>query len=143
MHPVYDQDRILKVLLDDSVYPLMGEDGMPNKEDFVFKTKDEVFFMDDDDRACFIVYPFTSQIFWMHAHILKHHRKDKYEIANMFFDAVRKYTKATKLMASVPELYKNIIAYSKNNDFKKVATIEKCYMKNGDLHDTVLMLKEL
>lgn len=143
LSPVFDEDRIKSVILHDSVYPLIHEDTGPSKEDFVFKVKNELFFMDENNQCCFIVYPFTSHIFWMHAHILGEHRKDKYELAERFFEGVKKYTKARKLMASVPKLWKNIIVYSIKNGFEPHSEHKNCYLKYGDLHDVVIMIKDL
>lgn len=143
LEPVFDEQRILGVLLDDSIYPLIHEDTGPSKEGFVFKVKNELFFMDEDNRCCFIVYPYTSHIYWMHAHILEDHRKDKYELAERFFEGVKNYTKARKLMASIPKLWKNIIIYSEKNGFNAHSEHKKCYLKNGELHDTVIMTKDL
>lgn len=138
-----DIDRILKVLLHDSIYSLMCEDNGPDKSDFELKIRDELFFMDDMDRCCFIAYPFTSQICWVHAHIIDKYRDQKYNLANQFFEGMKNYTISRKIMSSIPVIYKNIIVFSEKLGFTYHSCHRECYLKNGELHDCVIMIKDL
>lgn len=141
IEPTQDPIVIKSILTHPDIYPVISSDLAPNPEDYEPTIKGNVFLVgrvDDVPIALFILYPCNDVTAWCHVQVLPEYRK---EYAYKFGLAAIAYAwdllGVSKLVAQIPAIYPNVIAFAERCGFKREGVNTKSHLKDGKLVDCV------
>lgn len=134
-----DTDRIKKILLDQELFDRVSDDGFYGE--LLIKEDDNIYLINDKDTALFIFEPFTSICWWLHVNVLRHDRGMAKEYTN---DAISwAFTNgAEKLIASIPEVFPDVIGFAKKMGFTRECVITNSIKKKGIMYNQVIFSLE-
>lgn len=144
--PITDGALIKKILFNPVIWDAISEDGTSQEKfdiDEQLQTNTFVgIYANSVLIGVYILHQWNNATLQIHANILPEHR-EKWALQSGF--AILEYilknapTQFEKLIAFVPENYKNVINFCKKCGFAHEGTNRKAYRKNGELYDIELM----
>jgi hypothetical protein len=130
-----DLDDIKAVLCNPVIYDTISDDNSPLIDDFEPPITDEYLYVGGyvkGEIAALMVYHKYLNGNICHVQVLPEFRK---EYAINFGQQSLLFRGTVHLYAEIPDLYKNVLAFSLLNDFKVIDVIESDYIKNGKTYN--------
>jgi hypothetical protein len=132
-------DDIKSILCHPEIYDTISGDGCPLAEEFEPPINDEykyiVGYVNDKPIAVMIYHKYLDGSI-CHVQVLPEYRK---EYAKQFGEQSLLFG-TRPLYAEIPELYKNVLEFAKNNGFKVIDTKVGDYTKRGITYNTKVLL---
>jgi hypothetical protein len=127
------------VLCHPEIYDRIAEDGMPNWEDYE-PDIDGVMCVMDENKIGVMLYHWVNGItLECHIQILPEYRKEANKFCQLALEWVWDNTKATKIVAQIPELYPDVVKFAYKNGFQLEGMNESSYMKNGKIYSQMYL----
>lgn len=131
-----NKDEIKAIFCHPDIYSRLGEDGMPSPEEWE-PPKEAIYLIDNDLGGLMIYHWTTSVCLECHIHILPEHRDTGFEFGQKALMWAWECTKATKIVAQIPEIYPDVLKFALKNGFEIEGLNESSYQKNGNIIDQV------
>jgi RimJ/RimL family protein N-acetyltransferase len=129
-----DLHKILKVLKDPEIFDRISEDG-PTSDTWM-PSMDEAIFLSDEEGIGVMIYHWVNSVtLECHVQVLAEHRSQAYEFGQKALEWAWQNTKATKIVAQIPEIYPSVIKFAYKNGFSFEGVNKLSHRKNGELHD--------
>ena len=127
------------ILCHPEIYDRIAEDGMPNWEDYE-PDIDGVMCVMDENKIGVMLYHWVNGItLECHIQILPEYRKEANKFCQLALQWAWDNTKATKIVAQIPELYPDVVKFAYKNGFQLEGMNEKSYMKNGKIYSQMYL----
>ena len=129
-----DIDKITRVLKHPEIFDRISEDG-PSIEHWMPSVDEAIFLTDKDNIGVMILHWVNSVSLECHVQVLPEHRDGAFDFGQSALKWAWRNTKATKIVAQIPEIYPNVIRFAYKNGFSFEGVNKLSHMKNGTLHD--------
>jgi hypothetical protein len=85
----------------------------------------------------------NSIVLIIHINIMKKHRANAFEIGNGLLRHLEKtcHKRFVKINAKIPVIFPDVVKYAEKNGFEKEGIDRMSYIKNGVVHDRVMLGK--
>lgn len=128
-----DLAKILRVLKHPEIFNRISEDG-PTAEAWMPSISDAIYIADTDGIGLMIYHWQNKITLECHVQVLPEHRDKAYEFGQAALDWAWKNTKATKIVAQIPEFYPDVLKFAYKNGFSFEGVNKDSYLKNGKVH---------
>ena len=144
MERTYDRDMITDIMTVPAIWDTVAEDDQ-DPADFVADTDKECWLritnQNDEIIGVFNLHPMNSATLEIHAQVLPEHRREHSQdagraVLGWIYENAPEYK---KLVAWVPDFYVNVLKYVSGFGFVIEGCNRKSYLKNGELHDLMLL----
>lgn len=140
----HDWELIKSIVTHPSVYSGISDDGSPPAEQWNPKEYPLVQFVIARDGneilGLWALAPQTSACWEVHTCLLPNaYGKRAHQAVMEFEDWVWNNTKAMRVVTDVPEYNRVALRFSLNAGLKQFGLNPKAYMKNGKLHDVIML----
>jgi len=132
-------DDIKSILCHPEIYDRIAEDGAPKIEDYQPDLESVICVMDDQKIGVMLYHWVNGITLECHIQILPDRRKDANKFCQLALEWVWDNTKATKIVAQIPELYPDVVKFAYKNGFQLEGMNEKSYMKNGKIYSQIYL----
>lgn len=135
-----DIELIKSILSDEEIFDRISEDGM-TMDDIKIDPKKECWlaaYANEHLIGVFVLAPTNSRCIEIHVHILKEFRSYAVEATLKVYEFILT-TKYLKLIAKIPDIYKDVIGFSEKMGMKKEGVNRKSYLKNNQLLDQIYL----
>jgi RimJ/RimL family protein N-acetyltransferase len=129
-----DLDKIARVLKHPEIFDRISEDG-PTLDTWMPNTDDALFVTDENNIGLMIYHWVNSVTIECHVQVLPKHRDQAHKFGQLVLEWAWDNTKATKIVAQIPEIYPSVIKFAYKNGFSFEGVNKLSYLKNGQLHD--------
>ena len=97
---------------------------------------DEAIFLTDDENIGVMIYHWVNSVtLECHVQVLAGHRNKAHEFGRLALEWAWENTKATKIVAQIPEIYPSVVKFAYKNGFSFEGVNKLSHRKNGSLHD--------
>lgn len=135
--------RIIKrILTVPDLWELITEDDSPSPEEYEPIVHDSMYYLlarkGNKVIGLFVVHPLTTTLAIGHVNILPSqwgNRKQNKLIGEKAIQWIWDNTEIDKIVATVPVIYKKVLAYTQRIGMKREGICRKSYKKHGELHD--------
>ena len=132
-----DRMEASKVLFDPDIYDRATDDHSPPMHDFEMPDIEYMGgYVDGDLASLNIEHPFQDGT-KIHFNVLKPYRWAARELLDLTLEGIN-----PPIYAEIPECFKSTINFAKNAGFKVMRVKQRAYLKNGELHDRYLMVRQ-
>jgi len=133
-----DESKIKRVMLDESVYPLISDDGAPNPNDFDIKSllsSNAILFLMPDENSVFMYVPMNAITYEVHSNILPASRDHSRSLALETVKYMFTETKCLKIITHVPEFNKAAFRLALACGLKMEGIDRSSFLKSGKLYN--------
>lgn len=128
-----DLAKIIKVMKNPEIFERISEDGV-SIDNWLPSLDDAIFLTDKENIGLMIYHEINSITIECHVQVLPEHRGKALEFGKSAIDWAWKNTKATKIVAQIPEIYPNVIRFAYKNGFSFEGINKDSYLKNGKVY---------
>jgi RimJ/RimL family protein N-acetyltransferase len=128
-----DLAKIIKVLKNPEIFERISEDGV-SIDNWLPSLDDAIFLTDKENIGLMIYHEINSITIECHVQVLPEHRGKALEFGKSAIDWAWENTKATKIVAQIPEIYPDVIRFAYKNGFSFEGINKDSYLKNGKVH---------
>jgi len=129
-----DLAKIVKVLKNPEIFERISEDGV-YIDNWLPSLDDAIFLTDKENIGLMIYHEINSITIECHVQVLPEHRDKAMEFGKAVLEWAWENTKATKIVAQIPEIYPDVIKFAYKNGFSFEGVNKDSHLKNGVLHD--------
>jgi len=129
-----NESKIIRVLKDPDIFNRISEDG-PELESWMPHIDSAIFLTDDDNIGVMIYHWINGITLECHVQILPEHRDKALEFGEKALQWAWDNTKATKIVAQIPEIYPDVLKFAYKHGFSFEGVNHSSYLKNGKIHN--------
>lgn len=134
---VYEKERIHKVLKDPEIFARIAEDGIDIDE---YEAPDDAIYVMDESSTCLMIYHSQNSItLECHVHVLKEFRHIAMDFGQAALDWAWNNTKASKIVAQIPEIYPDVVKFALKNGFEIEGLNENSYIRDNKIYSQVYL----
>jgi len=140
----YDVGLCLRVLMTEDIFDAISEDSSTHDHLSVDVIKDWWLSVTVGDVVigCVQFKGKTSNCYESHIHILKEHRKEHtLDAGQKILDWCKETFSGATLYTEVPRQCESVINFLEHFDFNKTGIIPNSYVKNGQKHDLIILMR--
>lgn len=136
-----DIAEIKNVLCDPEIYARISDDFSPSIDSFEpVPPSDYVYYLTDENNIGLVfLHWHNGTMLEGHIQVLEDHRHLAHEFAVGVLDWIWNNTQAKKILAVIPEIYPDVIGFTKKMGFEQEGEIKGSYQKNGVLYSQVYL----
>lgn len=140
----YDTELIRETIAHPKLYQHLSDDGCPDAEDFTVKLVDSMYYMAacDGDRylGLFLLHPHNYVCYEVHTCLLPEAwGGTAIECGKAVVRWVFDNTPCQRLITNVPKCNRLALRLARNAGMSEFGVNEKSFMKNGVLHDQIML----
>jgi hypothetical protein len=134
-----DIDDIKSILCHPEIYDRIAEDGMPSVEEYEPELDGVICIMDEGKKGVMLFHWVNGITLECHVQVLPKYRNEAHKFGQLALEWMWDNTKATKVVAQIPELYPDVVKFAYNNGFQREGINESSYLKNGQIYSQVYL----
>lgn len=128
-----ETEKIKAVLCHPEIFDRIQEDGASSIDDF--DPPDTAMYITDENNIGMMVYHWVNGItLECHVHVLPDYRSKAFEFGQLSIKWAWDNTKATKIVAQIPDLYPDVLKFAIKNGFVIEGLNSGSYMKRGKIY---------
>lgn len=139
---IEDIEAVERVFKNPEIYERISDDGSPDLVDFDIKPlleHESFYFLSPHPNMVFQYTPLNSIMYEIHVNVLKESRDMALELGLKTISYMFNETNCEKLVANIPDLFKDVIGFSFKGGFTREGLLSKAYKKNDILYDIHVM----
>ena len=138
-----DVDLIRKIMTHPVIYEAISEDGAPWRDEYVPEMSGHWYligWVNDTPIGLMIYHPVNGVTMECHVHVLPEYREEyAHEFGQQVLTWAWNNLPVHKIVAQIPVIYPNVIAFAEKNGFIIEGVNRLSYMKHGQLHDQIYL----
>ena len=135
----YDTDFIVQCVTEPSVWRMIADDGFLNPDLYFPPMSDSLYWLRAGDYGVFMLQPHNSVTYECHTVLLPSARGKSVGIARLAVDWFFANSPCQRIITNVPDYNPLALRLAKKVGFTEIGINEKSILKNGVLHDQVLL----
>lgn len=140
----FDYDLIRKIITNPKIYPMSSDDKSPPPNQYKPPENEQIYYLIPEENGqplgVFVVVPLNAACFEVHTCLLPESWGDMAkQAAAHLLDWVFSRTDCQKLITNVPAYNRLALRFAKAAGLVEFGVNSKSYLKNGLLHDQVML----